>query len=580
LVCAALVSSSLPPTAPARPARSGTVANLLPIIGVVGSYRRGWVVRDALAAVTICAVMVPQGLAYGQLAGLAPVAGLYAALAPLILYPLFASSRRLMAGPESGLAILTAVALAPLASEGSVQFAVLAGMLALLTGAVLILAGMLRLGFLADFFSRPVLLGFINGVAVIIIVSQLPQFLGVKVHANSTLGSLWQLLGHLGEAHWRTLLLGLALVTMLALVARFAPRVPGALIALVAGGVAVSVIGLASKGVAIIGGVPAGLPGVALPAVSLGDIGTLAPFAGGLAFVAFAQSILTARAFAERHGEPLDANQELVALGVGNIGAGLLHGFPSSSSQSRTAVADTAGMRTQMAQIGAGVLVIAFLLLLTGALYDVPKVALAAIIIFASVGLFQVRAVTTLYRQDQAEFAVAIITLAAVVVLGMLTGILTAVFASLALLIARISRPPSAVLASAGATDGFHEIASGGLEATPGVLVFRFEAPLFFANADYFVDQAVQVFDQAGSGRLVLDFEAVTLIDVTAARALKRLIDHVSSRNAELFLARTSRAVSEQLDDAGLVDAIGTERFYPSVRSAVESGREELGAAY
>ena len=575
------MSSSSPPTAPARPARSGTVGKLLPIIGVVGSYRRGWVVRDALAAVTICAVMVPQGLAYGQLAGLAPVAGLYAALAPLILYPLFASSRRLMAGPESGLAILTAVALAPLASEGSAQFAVLAAMLALLTGAVLILAGLLRLGFLADFFSRPVLLGFINGVAVIIIVSQLPQFLGVKVHANSTLGSLWQLLGHLGDVHWRTLLLGLALVTMLALVARFAPRVPGALIALVAGGVAVSVIGLASKGVAIIGGVPAGLPGVALPAVSLGDIGTLAPFAGGLAFVAFAQSILTARAFAERHGEPLDANQELVALGVGNIGAGLLHGFPSSSSQSRTAVADTAGMRTQMAQIGAGVLVIAFLLLLTGALYDVPKVALAAIIIFASVGLFQVRAVTALYRQDQAEFAVAIITLAAVVVLGMLTGILTAVFASLALLIARISRPRDAVLASASGTDGFHEIASGdGLEATPGVLVFRFEAPLFFANADYFVDKAVQVFDQAGSGRLVLDFGAVTLIDVTAARALKRLIEHVSSRNAELFLARTSRAVSEQLDDAGLVDAIGAERFYPSVRSAVESGREELGAAY
>ena len=575
------MSSSSPPTAPAGPARSGTVGKLLPIIGVFGSYRRGWVVRDALAAVTICAVMVPQGLAYGQLAGLAPVAGLYAALAPLILYPLFASSRRLMAGPESGLAILTAVALAPLASEGSAQFAVLAAMLALLTGAVLILAGMLRLGFLADFFSRPVLLGFINGVAVIIIVSQLPQFLGVKVHANSTLGSLWQLLGHLGDVHWRTLLLGLALVTMLALVARFAPRVPGALIALVAGGVAVSVIGLASKGVAIIGGVPAGLPGVALPAVSLGDIGTLAPFAGGLAFVAFAQSILTARAFAERHGEPLDANQELVALGVGNIGAGLLHGFPSSSSQSRTAVADTAGMRTQMAQIGAGVLVIAFLLLLTGALYDVPKVALAAIIIFASVGLFQVRAVTTLYRQDRAEFAVAIITLAAVVVLGMLTGILTAVFASLALLIARISRPRDAVLASADGTDGFHEIASGdGLEATPGVLVFRFEAPLFFANADYFVDQAVQVFDQAGSGRLVLDFGAVTLIDVTAARALKRLIEHVSSCNAEVFLARTSRTVSEQLDDAGLVDAIGTERFYPSVRSAVESAREQLGAAY
>jgi SulP family sulfate permease len=206
---------------------------VLPIVGVLGSYRRGWIVRDALAAVTICAVLVPQALAYGQLAGLSPVDGLYAALAPLVLYPLFASSRRLMAGPESGLAILTAVALAPLAAEGSAKFAVLAAMLALLTGAVLILAGLLRLGFLADFFSRPVLLGFINGVAAIILVSQLPQFLGIKVQADSTLGTLWQVLRHIGDAQWRAIVLGIVLVIVLALLGRFARRVPGALVALV-----------------------------------------------------------------------------------------------------------------------------------------------------------------------------------------------------------------------------------------------------------------------------------------------------------------------------------------------------------
>jgi sulfate permease, SulP family len=552
---------------------------LLPIVGVLRAYRRRWIVRDALAAATICAVLVPQALAYGQLAGLSPVAGLYAALAPLILYPLFASSRRLMAGPESGLAILTAVALAPLASEGSAEFAVLAGMLALLTGGVLILAGLLRLGFLADFFSRPVLLGFINGVGVIIIISQLPQFLGIKVRADSTLGTLWQVLTHLGGAEWRTIALGVVLVIVLAFLQRFARLVPGALVALVIGGAAVALLGLASKGVAIIGAVPAGLPGFALPRVSLGDVGTLVPFAGGLAFVAFAQSILTARAFADRHGEALDANQELVALGVGNIGAGLVHGFPSSSSQSRTAVADSAGMRTQLAQIGAGLLVVGFLLLLTGALHDVPKVALAAIIIYASMGLFQVREVNELYRQDRAEFAVAVITLAAVVVLGMLVGILTSVFASLALLIARISRPRDAVLGSADGAEGFHELAGGdGLEATPGVLVYRFDAPLFFANADYFVEQAVQVFDRAGSVRLVLDFEAVTLIDVTAARALEQLIKHVADGGAELSIARARRAVFNHMKDAGLVEAIGEERFYASVATAVERGRAEIAA--
>jgi SulP family sulfate permease len=315
--------------------------------------------------------------------------------------------------------------------------------------------------------------------------------------------------------------------------------------------------------------VPAGLPGFAVPRVSLGDIGALVPVASGLAFVGFAQSILTARAFADRHGEALDANQELVALGVGNIGAGLLHGFPSSSSQSRTAVADTAGMRTQLAQIAAGLLVVGFLLWLTGVLHDVPKVALAAIVISASFGLFDVRAVTRLYGQDRLEFGVAAGTFAAVVALGILVGILTAVFLSLALLIARISRPRDAVL---GVVDGggFQEVtADEELEAAPGVLVYRFDAPLFFANADYFVDQAGAVFDRAGSQRFVLDFEAVTLVDVTAARALKRLLSDVKSRGAELCVARASRAVHHQMDEAGLVEAIGKARFYPSVRAAV-----------
>ena len=543
--------------------------SLLPIIGVLGSYRRAWLTRDALAAVTICAVLVPQALAYGQLAGLSPVAGLYAALAPLILYPLFASSRRLMVGPESGLAILTAVALAPLAALGSARFAVLAAMLALLTGAALVLAGALRLGFLADFFSRPVLLGFINGVAVIIIVTQLPKFLGITVHTDSTLGTLWQIVTHLSDAQWRTIVLGLILLAVLGLLQRFARRIPGALVVLLVGGAAVAWLGLASKGVSVIGNVPAGLPGLSVPHVSLGDIGTLLPMAGGLAFVGFAQSILTARALAEHHGEEVQANDELIALGVGNIGAALLHGFPSSSSQARTAVAENAGMKTQVAQIAAGLLVVGFLLWLTGLLHDVPSVALAAILMFAAAGLIDVAALTKLYRQDRPEFAVAIATFAGVVVLGMLVGILTAVFLSLALLIARISRPRAVVIGAVDGAEGFHELAPDqGLEAASGVVVYRFDAPLFFGNADYFVANAARVFDDATPRRLVLDLEGVAFIDVTAARALKRLLAHVLSADAELCLARTRQPVLDQMRDAGLVNAIGEDHFYPTVRGA------------
>ena len=553
---------------------SHRIGRVTPLVGVIGSYRRTWVTRDALAAVTICAVLVPQALAYGQLAGVSPVAGLYAALAPLIVYPLFASSRRLMVGPESGLAILTAVALAPLAAEGSARFAVLAAMLALLVAGVLILAGVLRLGFFADFFSRPVLLGFINGVAVIIIVSQLPKFLGITVHTDSTLGTLWKIVTHIGDAQWRTIVLGVVLIAVLSVMRRFVPRVPGALVVLVLGGAAVALLGLAPKGVAIIGAVPAGLPGLSVPHVSLGDIGTLLPIAGGLAFVGFAQSILTARVFAERHGETVDANQELIALGAGNIGAGLLHGFPSSSSQARTAVAETARMQTQLAQIAAGFLVIGFLLWLTGVLHDVPTVALAAIVISAAAGLFDVGAMTDLYRQNRPEFTVAIVTFAGVVVFGMLVGILAAVSLSIAMLIARISRPSHAVLGELEGAEGFHTLTSDrGLEAAPGVVVYRFDAPLFFANADYFVKHAIRVFDEAQPRLLVLDFEAVTFIDVTAARALTRLLEHVTAGHAELRMARTRQAVVDQLADAGLVSAIGTQRFYPSVRTAVERHR-------
>ena len=507
--------------------------NWLPIIGALGSYRRAWLMRDAVAAVTICAVLVPQALAYGQLAGLSPVDGLYAALAPLILYPLFASSRRLMVGPESGLAILTAVALAPLAAVGSVRFAVLAAMLALLTGAVLILAGVVRLGFLADFFSRPVLIGFINGVAVIIIVTQLPRFLGIKVRTDSTLGTLWQVVTHIGDAQWRTIVLGFVLLIVLALLATFrappsrarwscwwseAPRLRGS--------------ELDSKGVAVIGVVPAGLPGADTAAClawryrHAGADGRRACLCWLCALDPHRASVRRAprRSGRRQSGARRARRRQHRGWAAARLPV-VLEPVPHGRRRDRR----NAGPNSRRSEPDSWLS--AFLLWLTGVLHDVPTVALAAIVIFAAAGLFDVGALTRLYRQDRPEFAVAIVTFAGVVVLGMLVGILTAVFLSLALLIARISRPRAVVIGALDGAEGFHELAPGqGLEAARGVVVYRFDAPLFFGNADYFVEQAVEVFDQATPRRLVLDLEAVTFIDVTAARALKRLLAHVKIR--------------------------------------------------
>ncbi len=544
-----------------------------PALEQARAYRRPWLARDLLTALTILAVIVPQGLAYGELAGLPPVAGLYAALVPLLLYPVFASSRRLMVGPESGLAILTATALAPLAAAQTSRYAALAAMLALLMGAIMILGGIFRLGVLADFLSRPVLIGFMNGVAVILVASQLPRLFGISVHAESTLGKIWGVITNLGETSWRTLVLGLALIGVLALTARLGPKVPGALVALVLGGAAVVALDLAQKGVSIIGVVPKGLPDLTYPSVGLADVGTLIPLAAGLALVGFSEAILTARAFAEKHGETVDADHELVAMGIGNVGVGFTQGFPTSASQSRTAVADTSGMRTQLAQMLAAVLVGVFLLFFTGILKNVPQVALAAIVIYAALGLFEERQLRALYRVDRTEFGLAIATFAGVVVFGIMTGILVAVGLSLAVFLGGMARPHDAVLGPVHGVDGYHEVTDGRrTEAAPGLVVYRFDGPLFFANADYFLTRSLALVEGRPLHCFVLDLEAVTSIDVTAARAVEKLRAAVVARGASFLVARATRPVRRQLHAEGLDDAIGEENFHPTIRTAVEAG--------
>ena len=543
-----------------------------PAVEQARSYRRRWLVRDALTAVTILAVIVPQGLAYGELAGLPPVAGLYAALFPLLLYPIFASSRRLMVGPESGLAILTASALAPLAAAQTSDYAALAAMLALLMGGMMIVGGIFRLGILADFLSRPVLVGFMNGVAVILIVSQLPRFFGISVSEESTLGKLWGVITGLDEASWRTVALGLVLLGVLAAAARLGPKVPGPLVALVVGAAAVVVLDLAQKGIGVVGAVPKGLPGLAYPHVGFAAFGDLVPLAAGLALVGFSEAILTARAFAEQHGETVDANHELIAMGIGNVGVGFTQGFPTSASQSRTAVADTSRMKTQLAQMLAGVAVAVFLLFFTGILKNVPQVALAAIVIFAALGLFEERQLRALYGVDRVEFGLALTTFAGVVAFGMLTGILVAVGLSLAVFLGGVVRPHDAVLGPVDGVDGFHEVSGGrDAEAAPGVVVYRFDGPLFFANADYFLTRSLALIEGRPLHCFVLDLEAVTTIDVTATRAVEKLRAAVVERGASFLVARGTQPVRRYLRASGLAEAIGEENFHPTIRTAVEA---------
>ena len=345
---------------------------------------------------------------------------------------------------------------------------------------------------------------------------------------------------------------------------------PGALVALLLGAIAVIVLDLDQKGVGVIGSVPKGLPHLTYPSVGFAQIGDLLPLAAGLALVGFSEAVLTARAFGEQHGETVDANRELIALGIGNVGVGFTQGFPTSASQSRTAVAETSGMRTQLAQILAGISVAVFLLFFTGLLKDVPQVALAAIVIFAALGLFEERQLRVLYRADRVEFGVAFATFAGVVVFGILTGILIAVGLSLAVFLGGVVRPHDAVLGPVDGVDGFHEMSEGrNAEAAPGVVVYRFDGPLFFANADYFLSRALRLVEERPLRCFVLDLEAVTTVDVTAARAVEKLRAAVAERGATFLVARATVPLRRQLHAEGLADAIGEENFHPTVRTAV-----------
>src|SRR6266516_1353837 len=410
------------------------IETVIPGVRMIRTYQRRWLRADLLAGVTIFAMLVPQGMAYGELAGVAPVAGLYTAIGALVGYALFGSSRRLMLGPEASSAILVAATLAPFAAGSDpASYAMLAAVLALLVGGVALLAGLARIGFIADFVSRPILLGYIIGASFIIIASQLGKLFGIKITADE----FFQKIG------------------------------------------------------SVIAQIPAGLPHPTIPHVTLSDVLNLLLPAAALTLIVFTDVALTARLFAEKHNEKADANRELIGLGAANITAGLIQGFPVAASQSRTVVNDETGGKTQIVGIIATIFLLIFLLWFTPLLASLPQVALAAIIIAAAVNLINFKPLLDVYRVRPIEFFLALITLLGVLSIGVLYGILVAVVLALLVVIRRISRPHDAVLGSVEGIDGYHDINENeSLETVPGLIAYRFDAPLFFANADFFLTHA------------------------------------------------------------------------------------------
>lgn len=563
----------------AQSALWGRLSRYAPGLNLAQDYQPAWLRHDLTAGLSVAAVALPTGIAYAELAGFSPVIGLYSAIFPLFAYALFGSSRQLITGPDAATCALVAGSLASLAGGDPSKYLAYSVMLTLLTGLFCIAGGLARLGFLANFLSRPILIGFLNGVAINIIVGQLGKLFGFPVVGHDLISSLADFLAKLDQTHTPTLILGTALLALLLLAKRIAPRLPGPLFAVVAGILAVALFALDDKGVAVTGAVPAGLPALGVPKVASADLQTLVRDALGIMLVSFTSAMLTARSFAARNRYDIDANQEFIALGACNLASGLGQGFAVSGADSRTAVSDAMGGKSQLTGVFAGLAMLAVLLYLTGPLGFLPVAALGAVLIASAIGLIDVAALRDFFALSRTEFVLSILTTVSVVLVGALPGILVAVILALLRLLALSSVPYDAILGRAPGIKGFHDLADyPEAETVPGLLLYRFDAALLFYNADYFKSRALKAVEESVTPVrwFVLDASPVNFIDITAVYKIDEISEELGSRGIVFAIARPRRLMRRKLELGGLLERIGQERMFVTLKSAVRAYELEV----
>ena len=560
---------------------AGWVTQVVPGLANFRGYPRTAVRGDVLGGLTVSAYLVPQALAYATLAGLAPVAGLWAALPPLVIYAFLGSSRQLSIGPESTTALMTAAVLVPVVGAADPgRYAAHAATLALLVGVICLVAGLLRLGFLANLLSRPVLVGYLAGIAAMMVASQLGRLTGVTVSGESIIEQVRSFVTAVPELRWPTVALSAAVLAVIFALDSRAPRLPGPLIGILAATAAAALLAGSRNGgdmVDVVGAIPAGLPVPDWPAVSGDMLGDLVAPALGIAVVAFSDNVLTARAFASRRGEEIDPHAELRALGVCNLVAGMFRGFPISSSGSRTALADAAGARTQVySLVVLGVLATA-LVFGGGVMAAIPSAALGALVVFAATKLVDVAEFGRLARFRRSELVIALATTAAVVVFGVLNGVLVAIGLSVADLLRRLAHAHDSVQGLVPGLPGMHDIDDyPAATVVPGLLVYRYDAPLFFANAADFRRRALAAIEDSPQPVrwFLLNAESNVEVDLTALDALEQLRTECERRGIVFAMARVKQDLRDALAAAGLLDRIGPDRIFMTLPTAVAAYRQ------
>ena len=537
-------------------------------------YQVGWLPNDIVAGLVLSTMLVPVGMAYAVASGLPGIYGLYATIVPLLAYAVFGPSRILVLGPNSSLAAVILGVVLPL-SVGDPQHAVaLAGMMAVVSGIVCILAGVARLGFITELLSKPIRYGYMNGIALTVLISQLPKVFGFSIDIEGPLRGLWAIVQAIvdGRTNWVALAIGAGSLVVILLL-KSSKRIPGILIAVVGATAIVGAFDLAAgAGLSVLGPLPQGLPALTIPLISFNDVVPVLIGGIAVALVSFADTSVLSRAYAARTGRYVDPNQEMVGLGAANLAAGFFQGFPISSSSSRTPVAEAAGAKTQLTGI-VGALVVALLLVAApNLLQDLPTAALAAVVIASAIGLFEITDLIRIYRIQQWEFWLSIVCFVGVAVFGAIPGIGIAVVLAVIEFLWDGWRPHSAVLGRADGVEGYHDITRyPNARQVPGLIILRWDAPLFFANAELFKDRVLEVAANSPIPvrRVVVAAEPVTSIDVTAADVLAELDKALKDRGIELRFAELKDPVKDKLRRFGLLAQLGEESFSPTIEAAV-----------
>jgi high affinity sulfate transporter 1 len=552
----------------------------LPGLQILREYQAAWFAGDLMAGLVLATMLVPVGIAYALASGVPGIYGLYATIVPLLAYALFGPSRILVMAPDSALAPVILAVVFPLSGGDPMRAVALASMMAVVAGLVCILIGMLRLGFVTELLSKPIRYGYMNGIALTVLISQLPKLFGFSIDGVGPLRDVVRITEGIlgGQANWTSFAVGASTLAAILLLKPY-KRIPGLLLAVVAATIVVGILNLdVTAGVKVLGPLPQGLPSFALPMISFAHLDDVIIGGCAVAMVAFADTSVLSRTYAARMRTPVDPNQEMIGLGAVNLATGLFQGFPISSSSSRTPVAEAAGAKTQLAGVVGAIAVALVLVFAPNLLKDLPSSALAAVVIAAAIGLFEFADLRRIFRIQQWEFWLSIVCFVGVAVFGVIPGIGIAIGIAVIEFLWDGWRPHYAVLGRVEGVRGYHDIKRyPSARRIPGLVLFRWDAPLFFANAEFFHQRVLEAIAESPTPvrRIIVTAEPVTSIDVTSADMLAELEHSLTESGIELRFAEMKDPVKDKLKRFELFERFGAADFYPTIGSAVDAYLEE-----